>query len=77
MVNGASGRSAQILYIIVEIGTARPAFDHQPKTDFQYRHKWHDHDVVMWDNRCLLHRAGGGYDIRLLHKTAVAGDKPH
>jgi alpha-ketoglutarate-dependent taurine dioxygenase len=35
---------------------------------------------VMWDNRCLLHRAGGGYqypDIRLLHKTVVAGEKPH
>jgi taurine dioxygenase len=55
-------------------------FDHQLKMDFQYHHKWHDHDVVMWDNRCLLHRAGGGYqypDIRLLHKTVVAGDKPH
>jgi taurine dioxygenase len=47
--------------------------------DFQYRHKWKDGDLVMWDNRCLVHRAVGGYglpDIRRMHRTTIAGDKP-
>lgn len=46
---------------------------------FHYRHKWQDGDLVMWDNRCLNHRACGGYrldDIRRLHRTCVLGDKP-
>ena len=46
---------------------------------FQYRHTWHDHDLVLWDNRCLNHMAGGGYtypDIRRMHRTTVCGDKP-
>jgi taurine dioxygenase len=54
-------------------------FAHQLKADFQYHHKWREGDVVMWDNRCVLHRAGGGYqypDVRRLHKTVLAGDRP-
>ena len=46
---------------------------------FHYRHKWQDGDLVMWDNRCLAHRACGGYgldDIRRLHRTCVLGDVP-
>lgn len=46
---------------------------------FHYRHKWHDKDLVMWDNRCLTHRATGGYglpDIRRMHRTTICGDKP-
>lgn len=43
-----------------------------------YRHKYRDGDVVMWDNRCLVHRATGGYglpDIRRMHRTTVVGQK--
>lgn len=46
---------------------------------FQYRHKWHDGDLVMWDNRCLTHRACGGYglpDIRRMHRATIVGDRP-
>jgi taurine dioxygenase len=45
----------------------------------RYLHKWHDRDLVMWDNRCLTHRATGGYvlpDIRRMHRTVVGGDAP-
>ena len=47
--------------------------------NIQYRHKWKDGDLVMWDNRCLTHRAVGGYglpDIRRMHRTTLVGDKP-
>jgi alpha-ketoglutarate-dependent taurine dioxygenase len=47
---------------------------------FIYRHKWHPGDLVMWDNRCLLHQATEGFDmdkyVRLLHRTVVRGDAP-
>ncbi len=46
---------------------------------FQYRHRWRDGDLVMWDNRCLNHRACGGYglpDIRRMHRTTIVGDRP-
>ena len=39
-------------------------------------HRWRDGDLVMWDNRAVLHRATGGYaypDIRTMHRTVVAG----
>lgn len=46
---------------------------------FRYRHTWGAHDLVMWDNRCLTHRACGGYvlpDTRRMHRTTLCGDRP-
>jgi len=49
----------------------------QPR--FCYSHKWRVGDLVIWDNRCLLHRATP-YDAqrhkRLMQRTTVAGDGP-
>jgi taurine dioxygenase len=48
------------------------------KRPYHYRHKYRDGDVIMWDNRCLVHRAVGGYglpDIRRMHRTTVVGEK--
>jgi alpha-ketoglutarate-dependent 2,4-dichlorophenoxyacetate dioxygenase len=46
---------------------------------FVYRHGWRVGDLVMWDNRCVLHR-GRPYDRsrhrRMMHRTTVAGDGP-
>ncbi len=47
---------------------------------FIYSHIWRPGDLVMWDNRCLLHRATESYDmakhVRLMHRTVVRGDAP-
>jgi len=54
-------------------------FAHQIRPEFVYRHKWRDHDLVMWDNRCVIHHAAGGYqypDTRTMHRTVIAGDPP-
>jgi alpha-ketoglutarate-dependent 2,4-dichlorophenoxyacetate dioxygenase len=44
-----------------------------------YRHGWRPGDLVMWDNRCVLHR-GRPWDEsqyrRVMHRTTVAGDGP-
>ncbi len=41
-----------------------------------YSHKWRPGDLVIWDNRCLLHR-GAGYDAdkhrRYMRQTRVRG----
>jgi len=47
---------------------------------FHYRHKYQKGDLIIWDNRCLCHRAVGGYglpDIRRMHRTVVGGDLPY
>ena len=53
-------------------------FKHLTQERFIYRHKWEAGMVLMWDNRCTMHLAEGGYDghLRLMHRTTVAGDTP-
>ena len=45
-----------------------------------YRHRWQRGDLVMWDNRSLLHRADRNYDMaahaRILNRTVVRGTVP-
>jgi len=55
-------------------------FAHQIRPEFVYRHKWRDHELVIWDNRCVIHHATGGYtypDVRTMHRTVIAGDAPY
>ena len=43
-----------------------------------YRHRWAAGDLVLWDNRCMLHR-GRPWDMaqaRVMRRTTVAGDPP-
>lgn len=49
-------------------------FAHQAKPEFQYRHKWSQGMLLMWDNRSVIHAATGGYEghRRLLHRITVA-----
>ena len=36
---------------------------HATQPQYEYRHQWRPGDMVMWDNRCLLHKANGDYDM--------------
>jgi taurine dioxygenase len=49
-------------------------FQHQMRDEHVYRHRWSANMLVLWDNRCINHRATGGYDghARLLHRITVA-----
>lgn len=53
-------------------------YDHMTQEKFVYRHKWRENMLTLWDNRCTLHFADGGYDghLRVMHRTTVAGDRP-
>ncbi len=39
----------------------RDLVEHATQREFVYRHEWRVHDLVMWDNRCTMHR-GRAYD---------------
>lgn len=41
---------------------------------FHYRHEWQPEMLLMWDNRCVNHKATGGYEgyRRELHRTTIA-----
>ncbi len=49
-------------------------FSHSTRDDNVYRHAWAPGDVVMWDNRCVLHRAdhAGVLGDRVMHRGMVA-----
>ena len=52
--------------------------DHCARPEFQYRHAWRARDLVMWDNRCIVHHATD-FDhahLRHMHRTTVAGEAP-
>lgn len=52
---------------------------HATQEKYQYRHRWQPGDLVLWDNRCLLHKANGDYDmrqLRYLYRLMLKGDTP-
>ena len=51
----------------------RELFEHQGRDEFVHRQSWRTGMLVMWDNRCLVHAATGGYQghRRLLHRITV------
>ena len=56
-----------------------PLYTHATKQDFLYRHTWRPHDVVVWDNRNLMHQACP-WDMRekrVMFHTRIAGDPEH
>jgi alpha-ketoglutarate-dependent taurine dioxygenase len=54
---------------------------HATQDQFVYTHHWRAGDLVMWDNRALLHRALANYEMgrhrRVLHRTVVRGTVPY
>ena len=51
-------------------------YQHAARPDFVYRHRWGAGDVVMWDNRCLLHYAVHDYGdaTRDLIRITILGE---
>jgi alpha-ketoglutarate-dependent 2,4-dichlorophenoxyacetate dioxygenase len=57
----------------------RRLLDLATRPEAVYTHRWTPGDLVMWDNRCVLHR-GRPWDEtayrRVMHRTTVAGEGP-
>ena len=48
---------------------------HATQRQFVYTHRWRVHDLVMWDNRCTLHRGADFDDLRWereMHRATVS-----
>ena len=87
MVRTIPENNRRTLYIASHIGKihgladddARELVDqliaHATQRQFVYTHRWRKHDLVMWDDRCTMHR-GGDFDdlrwIRDMHRATVS-----
>ena len=51
-------------------------FNHQEQKQFIYEHRWTRGDVVIWDNRCVLHARTdfSAAELRKLRRVTVATD---
>ena len=54
-------------------------YDHCARHEFLYRHRWQTHDLIIWDNRLMMHYAVMDYpddDPRYMERTTIIGDRP-
>src|SRR5690606_21041951 len=54
-------------------------WDYTEGNQFVYEHTWQVGDILVWDNRAVLHRRDGFDDShrRVMHKTVLKGTRPH
>ena len=53
-------------------------YEHCSNKEFIYEHKWHNGDLVIWDNRCVQHLALWDYypQVRSGYRVTIKGDMP-
>jgi len=52
---------------------------HATKPEFTWVQQWQKGDLILWDNRCVMHRRDA-FDPnarRVMHRTQVKGDRPY
>lgn len=57
----------------------RDLVEHATQREFVYTHRWRQYDLVMWDNRQVMHRARRyreTQEVRDMRRTTIAGDGP-
>ena len=46
---------------------------------FRYDHEWRAGDILVWDNRCLVHSVNMDFSVgqqRIHHRILISGDRP-
>jgi taurine dioxygenase len=53
-------------------------WEHATRPEHCWAQQWRVGDLVLWDNRCVLHRRDefDGTARRVMHRTQIAGDRP-
>lgn len=56
----------------------RALYKHSIRSRHVYRHHWKAGDIVIWDDRCTMHRADHSNVVgdRILHRGLVSGEAP-
>jgi taurine dioxygenase len=52
---------------------------HATKDEFTWYQQWRAGDLILWDNRCVMHRRDA-FDPaarRVMHRTQIKGDRPY
>lgn len=52
---------------------------HATKDEFSWYQQWRAGDLILWDNRCVMHRRDA-FDPaarRVMHRTQIKGDRPY
>ena len=52
---------------------------HATQQKYEYRHQWRYGDMVIWDNRSVMHKANPDYDMnerRYLYRLMLKGEPP-
>ena len=54
-------------------------WEHATKRDFAWYQQWRAGDLILWDNRCVMHRrdAFDPATRRVMHRTQIKGDRPY
>lgn len=76
-VNAAFTRSIGDLDPDVSKAVMAQALLHATRVEFMYRHRWDLHDLVIWDNRSVMHCPSFDYEgERFMHRAVVSGGVP-
>jgi len=57
----------------------RELMSHATQKKYEYRHQWRHGDMVIWDNRSVMHQANPDYDMnerRYLYRLMLKGEVP-
>lgn len=68
MQPGPKGDGADLLFALMT---------HATRPEFVYVHEWTEGDLVVWDNRCLMHTAtwfDAAHEHRVMWRTTVRGN---
>ena len=77
------GRRPNAYIVGLSIGESEDLLDrlwaHMKQQTCVYEHVWQTGDILLWDNRAVMHRRDSFDDQqrRLMHKTVLKGDKPY
>jgi taurine dioxygenase len=77
------GRRRNAYIVGLEVDDSEALLDrlwnHAARPEFCWTQVWRKGDVVVWDNRCALHRRDpfGDNHQRVMHRTQICGDRPY
>ena len=71
-MEGIEGMSADDGFALIDT-----LYQHATQPKYEYRHQWRVGDMVIWDNRSVMHQANADYDpeeYRYLYRVMLQGD---
>jgi taurine dioxygenase len=72
-MEGIEGLEIEEAYKLIEM-----LYKHATQANYEYRHQWKVGDLVIWDNRAVMHQANADYDpeeYRYLYRIMLKGNK--